>query len=141
MSVPISMPLSPITGILKVAACLLLLLMLLQPVLAGQYFGGNSAVAQFHGLIGEATAWTALSMLLLALLGWRVEGLPGWTVGALAAVFGGTGLQVHLGHAGQLALHIPLGAILLAATAMMTLRLLRLSPPVAPLRPGESVPR
>ncbi len=115
---------SPIP-LLKLLACLHLAAVSAQPVLAGQHFGGSSFAMGIHGPLGELVAWLGLGQAVLACLcGWTGR-LGRGPVLVFVGLFGLAGLQVHAGHNGYLALHIPLGSFLLAASALVTVRLLR----------------
>lgn len=110
---------------LKTVACIHLGALVLQPVLAGQYFGGDPDAMSIHGPVGETAAWLALTQVLLAFLCYLHKRLSGLAVAAFATIFALDGLQVHLGHAKSLAIHIPLGASVLALSLALTLWLLR----------------
>lgn len=116
-------PHSP-TTLLKLLACLHLGAVSVQPVLAGQYFVGNPSAMDFHGALGELVAWLGLAQGAIACIcGWtgRLGRRP---VLVFIGLFMLAGLQVHAGHNGYLALHIPLGSFLLVASALATIWLL-----------------
>jgi len=106
---------------LKVIASVHVSLLALQPVLAGQYFGGRLEAMAAHGTLGETAAWLAILQALLALFCWRCKALSFWAAGAFLIIFALDGVQIHAGHAKTLTLHIPLGAALLAVSFALTL--------------------
>src|SRR3990170_963875 len=106
---------------LKVIASVHVSVLALQPVLAGQYFGGRLEAMAAHGTLGETAAWLAIAQALLALLCWQCKALSLWAAGVFLAIFALDGLQVHAGHAKSLTLHIPLGTALLAVSFALTL--------------------
>jgi hypothetical protein len=110
---------------LKIIAIAHLSALAMQPVLAGQYFGGGhpGAIA-LHGMVGETAAWLALGQALLALLCWFHKMLSPWGAAAFVTIFALDGVQVHVGHVKTLTVHIPLGAGLLAVSLAITLWLL-----------------
>ena len=110
---------------LKLLACLLLTAIAIQPVLAGQYFVGHPSALELHSQLGELVAWLALAQAGLAgICRWsgRLRRAPTLV---FVGIFGLAGLQVHAGHNGYLALHIPLGSFILAISTLTTIWLLR----------------
>jgi hypothetical protein len=116
---------------MKGAAATLHLAMFLQPVLAGQYFAGNADALGLHGSLGEIAAWLALGQAGFALCLVALRDMRLLTASGFVAIFAMTGLQVHLGHASSLSLHIPLGACLLALSLLTTVWLFRCLPAAA----------
>ncbi|MCV0397418.1 MAG: hypothetical protein K5872_16345 [Rhizobiaceae bacterium] len=110
---------------LKLLSCLHLMAVASQPVLAGQMLVGHPGMGDVHGMVGEAVAWLSLAMLGFGLVSLWAGRLAGLAVAALAVLFALAGLQVHAGHNGYLALHVPLGSFLLVASILMTLWLFR----------------
>jgi hypothetical protein len=87
----------------------------LQPVLAGVYLDGSSAGARLHEPIGLALAFLGLAQLLLATIWWRTGGR--WTAPATSLlIMAGEVFQIAMGYTRQLAVHVPLGIALVAAT-------------------------
>ena len=96
---------------------------LAQPVLAGRYLTGDVDAIEVHGLIGSLLALVAMALIAGALL-YVVAGRGRlWILPVAVALFFAEGIQIGMGHAGQLELHVPLGvaivvtAVLLAAWA------------------------
>ena len=91
-----------------------------QPVLAGLYLGGDVDAIGWHAAIGSATAALGLAVIA-ASLAYVVaaRGRP-WPLLVVAVLlFLTEGLQIGFGYAHQLGLHVPLGvAVVLAAVAL-----------------------
>jgi hypothetical protein len=96
-----------------------------QPVFAGRYLGGDADALGIHATIGETIAWLAIAQALVALICWFQKRLPLWAAGAFVLIFALDGLQIHMGYAKAVAVHIPLGASLLTISFAMTLWLWR----------------
>jgi hypothetical protein len=109
---------------LKIIAIVHLSALAMQPVLAGQYFGGGhlGAIA-LHGTVGETTAWLALGQALLALLCWFHKMLSPWGAAAFVTIFARWSAGPRRA-CETLTVHVPLGAGLLAVSLAMTLWLL-----------------
>jgi hypothetical protein len=80
----------------------------LQPVLAGSYLSGHSAALRMHQPIGFSIFFVAFAQLLTATIYWRSGG-RGWPALLSLAVVAGESVQISMGFARQLAVHIPLG--------------------------------
>lgn len=90
-----------------------------QPVLAGSYLAGSYDRLAAHGLNG--------SLLVLATMFWGIaalvhvaasRGRSWWLLVLVVAVFMAEGIQIGAGHTRNLALHIPLG-VLIVLTAVL----------------------
>lgn len=104
---------------LRLALTVLLVLVGLQPVLAGLFMDGHEVWRRWHGLNANAVFLAALVVTVLAVLVWRPGRGPGWVAlagaGLLVAVF----LQVGVGMAGLASVHEPLGVVLVGMTATL----------------------
>lgn len=100
--------------VLRTLVCALTLLMLIQPVLAGQFITGDSDLLDLHAL--NATFISAVSWILVAaaVTLWRPGGGPVWPIGVTLLVAGLVEAQSGFGYARNLAVHIPLGVALVA---------------------------
>ncbi|GHJ43964.1 hypothetical protein Cs7R123_13060 [Catellatospora sp. TT07R-123] len=119
-------------------------LLLLQAVLAGQFLSGiyaslaaHAANATFAGFALLAAAFAAI------LLRWPGRG-PWWPMLATAGLFLLTGLQIGMGYARLLAVHIPLGVSVILLAAFLTVwswryRPARAAAPGAPVRQEAQV--
>ena len=80
----------------------------LQPVLAGSYLSGHGAAMRVHAPVGLSLFFVALTQLLTATIYWRSGG-PGWPALLSMALVAAEGVQITMGFARELAVHIPLG--------------------------------
>ena len=99
-----------LTQMLRLVLWLLAVSVLAQAVLAGLFLDGNDAWRDWHAANGMVLLpLLALVQVVLAILVWRPTRGPGWpaiaSVGLLVAIL----LQITMGQAGQLAVHVPLG--------------------------------
>jgi hypothetical protein len=91
-----------------------------QAVFAGAFLGGEYGALHDHR---ENATWAGIAMLVLAvsavLLRWPGGG-PWWPMAACLGIFGLIGLQIAIGFARILWLHVPLGAAIIVASALMS---------------------
>jgi hypothetical protein len=92
----------------------------LQPVLAGVYLNGSSTANRIHEPLGNAVALLCLTQLLVATIWWRTGGRL-TAVLATAGILAAESVQIGMGYSRQLALHVPLGIAIVAATVALTL--------------------
>lgn len=90
-----------------------------QAVLAGSFLSGNYGALDMHAVNASATGITAVAMTLAAILLWRPGGGPAWPAIASGLLFGAEALQIALGYGRVLAVHVPLGAAIIASIALM----------------------
>ncbi|MGW0333142.1 hypothetical protein ACWD0J_14940 [Streptomyces sp. NPDC003011] len=109
----------PLTA-LRGCTCVLLLLTLAQPVLAGMFVTGDTDLLDLHAL--NATLVSVMSWLTVAaaVTLWRPGGGPVWPAGLTLVIAGLVEAQSGFGYARQLALHIPLGVALVAGLTAQT---------------------
>lgn len=100
---------------LRLVAAIHAIAICLQPVLAGVYLNGSGGALRIHEPLGLALTSIALFQLLAAIIWWRSGGRLIAPVVTLLIMLG-EGFQVGMGYSRQLALHIPLGIALVAAT-------------------------
>jgi len=101
--------------ILRVVAVTHAAVACLQPVLAGSYLSGQGAAMRMHEPVGLGLAVIALAQLLMATIYWRLGG-PGWPALLSLAVVAAEGVQISMGFARELAVHIPLGVGIVMTT-------------------------
>lgn len=97
-----------------------LLAVLAQPVLAGLFLTGDVDAITVHGAIGSALAATGL-VLIAATLIYVVRRGRLWVLPVAVVLFLTTGLQVGMGYARVLAVHVPLGVALVTAVVLLTI--------------------
>jgi hypothetical protein len=91
-----------------------------QAVFAGQFLSGDFGALGRHGENATYAGLATIGQIAAAvLLRWPGRG-PSWPILACAGLFGLIGLQIALGHARLLTLHVPLGvAIITASVAVL----------------------
>jgi hypothetical protein len=91
-----------------------------QAVFAGQFLGGSFGALHTHRenatVAGIAVLLTAVAALLVRLVG----GGPWWPTLASLGLFALIAAQITLGFARALTIHVPLGVVIIALTAMLT---------------------
>ena len=92
----------------------------LQPILAGVYLNGDGSAMRLHEPIGLGLTFIGLIQLLVATIWWRSGGRVVAPMVALLITVGEV-LQVAMGYSRQLAIHIPLGIALVAASVAFAL--------------------
>jgi heme A synthase len=90
-----------------------------QAVLAGQFLAGSYNSLRYHRENATYAGLSVVACLIAAvLLRWKRHG-PGWPIVAYTGLFGLVALQIAVGFARLLSLHVPLGvAIILIAAAL-----------------------
>ncbi len=98
--------------LLRVTSGLLILAVFLQAATMGLYLSGDDSMLSLHRAGAMATAAIALALVIVALLYVRTHrdagSILGTSVGMLVAVI----LQMSLGFAHNVAIHIPLGVLI-----------------------------
>ena len=103
------------SGVLGVHATLVVA----QPFLAGMFLSGLVDAIQVHRIIGHTLPAVGLLQVVAALLLWRPGGGPLWPLQISAVLFFAEVIQVVLGYAGALGMHLPLGVAIVAGTVVM----------------------
>ena len=106
--------------LLRLAVTARLVAVLAQPVLAGRYLTGDVDAITAHGAVGTALA--ALDLLVIAAAALYVTGGRGalWVLPAAVLLFLAVGLQIGMGFARQLGVHVPLGVGIVTASVLLT---------------------
>jgi hypothetical protein len=106
--------------IFRSGAGALVVLVLFQAAMAGQFLSGNATALTMHE-IGAHTTWTvSIIVAIAALVAWRRGRLPGWV-----ALIGGPALPVVFylqevaGYVRALSVHVPLGVGLLGLSLVL----------------------
>jgi hypothetical protein len=105
---------------LRMAITAYLVAVLAQPILAGRYLTGDVDAITAHGAVGTSLA--ALDLLVIAAAVAYVAGGRGplWVLPAAVLLFLAVGLQIGMGYARQLGLHVPLGVGIVTASVLFT---------------------
>ncbi|MEV8417640.1 hypothetical protein AB0P45_29165 [Streptomyces niveus] len=101
------------------SSTVLVILVVAQPVLAGQFLSGVYGALLLHSTNANVVAGAVFSTFLAA-IAYRIVGRgPGWPIAATAAEFGAVTLQVAAGHLRWMVLHIPLGVGIVALSSLL----------------------
>lgn len=92
-----------------------------QPVLVGGYLDGNFALLAVHRLMGTLLVPVAILVAAAALLHIGLGRARLGLLGAVVALFLGSGLQIGFGYAHQLGLHIPVGIFLVTSGVVLAI--------------------
>ncbi len=91
------------------------MLLLAQPILAGRFLDGDFPSLSQHGAVGLLLMGLAWLVVIAAVLAWRPGRLPAWPIAVAAACAFLLPIQLGMGHARMLAVHLILGVGLVAA--------------------------
>lgn len=106
--------------VLRLLMAVHVLLALAQAVFAGTFLDGDPSALRLHQLTGTSVI-IAVSVLqvVAAVLCWRRHQHSAWLALGSVGLFLAEVAQIGLGFTDQLALHVPLGAIILAAAVTL----------------------
>jgi hypothetical protein len=90
-----------------------------QAVLAGGVVAGRIESLPLHSTNGLLLAVGTLALLVALVLAWRPGGGPAWTPLAGLLLTAATLVQLGLGFARSLAVHVPLGTTVIIAQVML----------------------
>lgn len=110
----------------------------LQAVLAGGFLSGHYGALNLHAVNAIVTTGVALVQTVIALLLWRLTGAAGKPAAMSMALFAAEAVQSTLGDNRILAVHVPLGVLIVVATVMMLGSVWRTTPIPPPPRGGAS---
>jgi hypothetical protein len=110
---------APLLGLWRVALLLLTVAVASQPVTMGLYLSGRYPMVGLHGTLGSALAAVALLVAALS-VPYAVAGGRVWVVPVCMTLFLACGFQIGMGYERNLALHLPLGVGILAASLLLT---------------------
>ncbi|MDJ1138235.1 hypothetical protein [Streptomyces iconiensis] len=106
--------------LLRTVSTLFLILVLLQPVLAGMFVSGDVDLLALHEVNAHVISFVGWLQVLAAVLVWRPGRGPVWPLGLAVLLSAAVWMQGDWGYARQLDLHIPVGVLLVsAATALV----------------------
>jgi hypothetical protein len=103
-----------------VAIAAQVLLILIQPVLIGQFLsGGDDSKLRAHEMVGSAVGTAGLLLVATAVLAWRFGHWPVkvvlWSLLLLVAEV----IQLTMGYDRHLGIHVPLGVVLAIAASFL----------------------
>ncbi|MBC3190478.1 hypothetical protein H7X46_05300 [Pseudonocardia sp. C8] len=112
------------------------LLVLAQVGFAGALLDAVDGALDWHGGAGGSLIMVALVQTVLAVPAAWPGGMPAWSVAVSAALVVADVAQVAMGHAGLLAVHVPLGIAIVATQVTIAVRALA---PARRRRPAHPV--
>jgi hypothetical protein len=84
-----------------------------EAVLAGGFLAGHYDLLAMHQANASITGITGMVVIVTAVLEWKPGGGPGWPLAVSAVLFAAVAVQIMLGYARVLALHVPLGVLII----------------------------
>ncbi|MGW3494396.1 hypothetical protein [Streptomyces sp. NPDC001020] len=90
-----------------------------QAVLAGSFLSGHYKALDLHNLNAGITTTVALVQIVAAVLLWRPGRGPGWPALVSTALLVVEVVQMTLGYTRTLAVHVPLGVLIVTSTLLM----------------------
>lgn len=99
-----------------------------QSILAGMYLSGSLDAMEIHGAIGSSLVVVTMLQGVASLLFVFPGRGPWWPLLVSVVLFFVEGLQIGMGYARTLGLHIPLGVAIIVTTTMMFVWSLRWKP-------------
>ena len=106
--------------LLRILVTAYLVAVLAQPVLAGLFLTGDVDAITVHGAIGSALAAFGM-VLIVATVAYVVRRGRLWVLPAAVVLFFATGLQVGMGYARTLQIHVPLGVAIATASILLAI--------------------
>ena len=96
------------------------LLILIQPVLIGQFLsGGDDSRLQAHEMVGSAVGAAGIFLVTAAILVWRFGRWPVHVVLWSVLLFVAEVIQLTMGYDRHLGIHVPLGVVLAIAASFL----------------------
>jgi hypothetical protein len=92
----------------------------LQAVLAGRFLSGDFGMLYAHRINGvDGVAILSFVLIVVSVVAWRTELMPGRVVAYATALSGAVVLQILMGFDRVLGVHIPLGVAIIALSTIM----------------------
>jgi hypothetical protein len=105
---------------LRITATVQLVLVLVQPVLAGLFLTGDVDAVQVHAAVATALAFVDLVLVGVAFAYTVVRGRL-WILPASLALLVVVGLQMAAGYSRALQFHIPLGVVIVTVSVLLAI--------------------
>jgi hypothetical protein len=90
-----------------------------QPIFIGAFLQGHYDALAWHKANATIVAAAAFAMAVAALLHWRPGRGPGWVAWACVLVVAAIVAQIVFGYSRTLAIHIPLGVLVVTASVLL----------------------
>jgi hypothetical protein len=108
--------------LLRVTVTIEAILAIAQPIFIGAFLQGNYSALTWHKTNATLVGAAAFAMTVAAVLHWRPGRGPGWMALACVAVAAAIVVQIVFGYSRTLAIHIPLGVLVVTASALLLVR-------------------
>lgn len=112
----------------RIAISVATVLLVDQPVFAGQFLGGSYGALQTHR---ENATYSGIAVAVAAVMAvfvrWPGQG-SWWPIGACLGLFGAIALQIVFGFSRNLAIHIPLGVGVILTAVLLSVWAWRMEP-------------
>jgi hypothetical protein len=105
--------------LLRAAVTLEAVLAIAQPIFIGAFLQGNYDALAWHQANATIVGFVSFAMAVAAILHWRPGGGPVWVVWACVVLAVAVVVQIAVGYARSLAVHIPLGVLVVVASALL----------------------
>jgi hypothetical protein len=106
--------------LLRILISAYLVAVLAQPVLAGLFLTGDVDAIAVHAAVGSALAAFGL-VLIAATLAYVLRRGRLWVLPAAVVLFLAVGLQIGMGYARTLQIHVPLGVAIVTASILLAI--------------------
>jgi hypothetical protein len=106
--------------LLRITATVQLVLVLVQPVLAGLFLTGDVDAVEVHAAVATALAFVELVLIGVAFAYALVRGRL-WVLPASVALLVAVGLQMAAGYSRALQFHIPLGVVIVTVSVLLAI--------------------
>jgi hypothetical protein len=103
----------------RTAVTIEVLFAIAQPVLIGGFLQGHYGSLEMHKENATFTGVAAMVMLLAAVVQWRPGRGPAWPAFASLAVVAAIVVQIIMGYARNLAVHVPLGVLIVTSDVLL----------------------
>ncbi len=105
--------------LLRVTVTVEAILAIAQPIFIGAFLQGNYNALTWHKTNATLLGVAAFAMTAAAVLDWRPGRGPGWVALACVAVVVAIVVQIVFGYSRTLAVHIPLGVLVVTASVLL----------------------
>lgn len=106
---------------LRVLLTLHALLVFAQPVLAGRFLAGDYRMLGMHGTNSTVIGLLGYAQVIVAFVYWRPAGGVAWPAMASLGISAVETVQILLGYARSIAIHVPLGVLVVLVNILMAI--------------------
>lgn len=106
---------------LRVFLTLHALLVFAQPVLAGRFLAGDYRMLGVHGTNSTVIGLLGYAQVVVAFVYWRPAGGVAWPAMASLGISAVETVQILLGYARSIAIHVPLGVLVVLVNILMAI--------------------